>query len=125
LGETALGNRNEVSYEWLDRWAERDQRRIETASERARDAENVWWARGLAVLVALIVVATRVLFFMVGVTWIVSLLAHPSVSHYVLAVVLVMIVCMSAFTSAALISARRSAGRNPFTGLPRKRRLHA
>jgi hypothetical protein len=105
----------------MDRWAERDQRRLEAAQARpARGSTR--WGRALNGFITIVIVVTRVAFFVGSTIWIVTLLAHPSVRAYVLALALLMLTATSAFTTAAFVSARRAAGRNPFTGMPRRRR---
>jgi hypothetical protein len=110
-----------VSNGWLDRWAERDQRGVEEAARRARPrTQDVWWGRTLIGLMSVVSLAVRALFFVAAVVWIVSLVGHPSVRSFLLAAVMAMFVCFSAFTTLAVADARRAHGRSLLTGLPRR-----
>jgi glycerol uptake facilitator-like aquaporin len=108
-------------YRRLDAWAEREQRRFD--EQRANPpvpGTEPTWLRALQAFFSIIVMATRCLVLPLLVVWAIALVAQHAVSSLVLAIVVVMLASISAFTTSVAIRARRERGANWFTGLAPK-----
>jgi hypothetical protein len=111
-----------VRYGRLNAWAEREQRRFD--EQRAKPhvpGTEPTSVRVLQAFLGTLVMATRFLVFLpLCIVWVIALIAQHTVSSLVLAVVLVMLGSISAFTTSVVIRARRARGANWFTGLAPK-----
>jgi glycerol uptake facilitator-like aquaporin len=110
-----------VRYHRLDAWAEREQRRFDDqqANPSVPGTEPTW-VRALQAFFSIFVVATMCLVLPLLVVWAIALIAQHTVSSLVLAIVVVMLASISAFTTSVMIRARRERGANWFTGLAPK-----
>lgn len=112
-----------ASYRWLNSWAERDQRRFEQRRSRppSEPGTEPTALRIIAIVMATFGMGIKAVTLPMFVIWAVALLVQHTVRSVVLAVAVLMVASMSAFTTAAVIHARREHGRNWFTGLPPRR----
>ena len=108
-------------YRRLDAWAEREQRRFdEQRANPSVPGTEPTWLRTLQAFFSIFVMATRCLVLPLLVVWAIALIAQHTVSSLVLAIVVVMLASISAFTTSVMIRARRERGANWFTGLAPK-----
>ena len=110
------------NYRFLNAWAEREQRRFEQqqANPRVPGAESTG-LRFLQGSIAIFNMAIKfVILLPVCVVWTVKLIAQHTVQSLVLAVAVVMLLSLSAFTTGAVIHSRREKGLNWLTGLAPK-----
>ena len=108
-------------YRFLNEWAEREQRRFEARQVKARPPRlQSAWQRILQGFFGTFATASRCVLFPIYVVWIVTLVAQQTVQSLALAVGLMMLFSLSAFTTAYMIRSRRANGFNWFTGLAPK-----
>lgn len=108
-------------HRFLNEWAEREQRRFEAQQAKSRPPRvQSKRQRILQGFFGSFATALKCLLLPLYVVWIVTLITQHTVQSLALAVGIVMLFSLSAFTTAYVIRARRASGVNWLTGLAPK-----